>query len=404
MKQLEDKIRDRLEGYESSLPEGDLSEFKAILNTSAKGASEKRKVTPVAWLAPITAAAVIALLITLGNNQPQSQVPTAVNNHTPTTAKTEVPQEAVPAGNDTTRSVNIPKVVVPIAPQHTYTQTAENDVEHSVSVPTSDLNMQPSEEFAMAETVTTLESQDSVSTIAIDDTTTLLASTTMPSYMSTVEMQQPRHTFKGKTIAGITGGAGVAAALIKYLPSLAIGNNQGDAGHGHTITNPIENGNYNYIKTRYYIPLRVGVSLRVPLNNRWSLTSGVDYSWYYSKMTVPNYSDLRQNVQYIGIPLRADFTLLRHKRLEAYLGAGMAADFCVSVPRQGGLYHKDGVGFSVAGVGGVQFNITKNIGLYLEPTVSWNLPDKKQKLVTYKSLHPVIFSVSPGLRFTLGND
>lgn len=403
MKQLEDKIRDRLEGYESSLPEGDLSEFKALLSTSAKGASKKRRVTPVAWLAPIAAAAVIALLITLGNNQPQSQAPTAVNHNTPATAKAEVPQEAAPAGNDTTRSVNIPKVVAPIAPQHTYTQTAENDVEHNVSVPTSDLNMQPSEEFAMAETVTTLESQDSVSTIAINDTTTLLASTTMPSYMSTVEMPQPHHTFNGKHIAGITGGAGVAAALIKYLPSLATGSNQGDAipGNSNTTSNPSENG--SYIKTRYYIPLRVGISLRVPLNNRWSLTSGVDYSWYYSKMTVPDYSDLRQNVQYIGIPLRADFTILRHKRIETYLGAGMAADFCVSAPRQGVLNHKDGVGFSVVGVGGVQFNITKNIGLYLEPTVSWNLPDKKQRLVTYKSLHPVIFSVSPGLRFTLGN-
>lgn len=59
MKRLEDKIRDRLEGYESSLPEGDLSEFKAILDAGTKGASKRRKVSPVAWLAPIAAAAAV---------------------------------------------------------------------------------------------------------------------------------------------------------------------------------------------------------------------------------------------------------------------------------------------------------------------------------------------------------
>lgn len=401
MKRLEDKIRDRLEGYESSLPEGDLSEFKAILDAGTKGASKRRKVSPVAWLAPIAAAAAVALFFFLGNNQPQPDAPTATSTVTPTTAKNDAPEAAAPTGNDTTHNVSLPVAVTLNVPQHTYAQAVPGDVEHGDSIPQStpvELELElPDQKFAMAETVTTLESLDSVSTIAADDTTVLLAATAMPDIFTDNPQQPKRHrTFSFKTTAGIVGGAGGAAALIKYLPSI---------GSAHLLSvngdaSPGNSGAYS-VTTRYYMPLRAGVSLRVPLSNRWSLTSGVDFSVYFSK-TFSESGSKSYNVQYIGIPLRADYTLLRRKKLELYLGAGIAADFCVSVHLNGN-YPKDGVGFALVGAGGVQLNLSKNIGLYLEPTVSWNLPDKNRLLVTYKSLHPVSFSVSPGLRFTLDN-
>ena len=62
---------------------------------------------------------------------------------------------------------------------------------------------------------------------------------------------------------------------------------------------------------------------------------------------------------------------------------------------------KDGVGFSLIGAGGVQFNITDNLGIFLDPTLSWNIPSNNRVLDTYKSAHPFMFSVSTGLRITV---
>ena len=57
---------------------------------------------------------------------------------------------------------------------------------------------------------------------------------------------------------------------------------------------------------------------------------------------------------------------------------------------------------SFLGAGGLQLNLTKNLGLYVEPQVSWTIPIRTQGLETYRSEHPFMFSVGTGLRITFG--
>ena len=149
------------------------------------------------------------------------------------------------------------------------------------------------------------------------------------------------------------------------------------------------------------MPLRAGLSIRVPFNERWSLTTGVDYSWYSSTIGYSVTGGHKQDAHYIGIPVRADFTIARNRWLDVYVGAGASADFCVAAFEAGQKIGKDGVGFSLIGAGGVQFNITDNLGIFLDPTLSWNIPSNNKVLDTYKSAHPFMFSVSTGLRVTI---
>ncbi|MCQ2115086.1 MAG: hypothetical protein MJZ07_02665, partial [Bacteroidales bacterium] len=87
--------------------------------------------------------------------------------------------------------------------------------------------------------------------------------------------------------------------------------------------------------------------------------------------------------------------------MDVYVGAGGSADFCVAAFDAGQKIAKDGVGFSLIGAGGIQFNISKNLGLFLDPTFSWNIPSDNRKLDTYRSDHPFMFTVSTGLRVTV---
>lgn len=151
------------------------------------------------------------------------------------------------------------------------------------------------------------------------------------------------------------------------------------------------------------MPLRAGLSLRVPFNDRWSLTTGVDYAWYSSTIGYSVSGGHKQDAHYVGIPIRADFTIARNRWLDVYVGAGASADFCIAAFEDGSRIAKDGIGFSLIGSGGVQFNITNNLGLFFDPTFSWNIPTDNRILDTYKSDHPFMFSVSSGIRVTLQN-
>ena len=72
MKELEDRIKERLEGYESSLPEGDLAEFKALLDASYPS-SPKRRAAWIAWLTPVLVAAGTSLFFVF-HNAPQQNI------------------------------------------------------------------------------------------------------------------------------------------------------------------------------------------------------------------------------------------------------------------------------------------------------------------------------------------
>ena len=42
--------------------------------------------------------------------------------------------------------------------------------------------------------------------------------------------------------------------------------------------------------------------------------------------------------------------------------------------------------------------------LYLEPELSWTAPAPARNLITYRTGHPLTFSLATGLRITLGNN
>lgn len=390
MKQLEDKIKDRLDGFESSLPEGDLAEFRTLLG-DASGAGMKRKAAYFAWMVPAAIAAGLALFIIL---RPAPEIESIQVTDNGIMVAQAIDPVTVEENTDVDAVEFSPAVTQRVQQHHSRTVKEEEYRDYTES---KNIAEEASVEVATPEA-------DSNDNKAVPDTPENNGGTS-PFAPSTISENKKAVSIKvGPAAAGVLGGSS-AIALASLLPSMLSNNVAPAAPQSSPTEGTISYSDPHLDKktgnNTHNMPLRAGLSIRVPFNERWSLTTGVDYSWYSSTIGYSVTGGHKQDAHYLGIPVRADFTIARNRWLDVYVGAGASADFCVAAYDAGKKIAKDGVGFSLIGAGGVQFNITDNLGIFLDPTLSWNIPSNNRVLDTYKSAHPFMFSGSTGLRITV---
>lgn len=372
MKELEDKIKDRLEGYESRLPESDLAEFKSLLD-KASSTSTGHNAAYLAWLLPAATAAGLALFFIL--RPAPGPDPVQVIDGGAMTAQVADPI-TVDKNYDASATEPNPSAVQTV--QHLYSRVADREEVQDRSETVQTTEEQPVE--ADSPGVESSGNNTNTGSSADNDS---VPSAFVPTGIT--ENRKPVGMNVGAATAGVVGGSG-AIALAGLLQPVHTTSPVG------TIDDPRINAPDEKTAT-HQMPLRAGLSLRIPVNERWSLTTGVDYSLYSSKIGYK-----QQNAHYLGIPVRADYSITRNKWLDVYVGAGVSTDFCVAASVDGCKTAKDGIGMALNGAGGVLFSISDNFGLFLEPTFSWNIPSDKRVLDTYKSEHPCMLSVATGLR------
>ena len=147
------------------------------------------------------------------------------------------------------------------------------------------------------------------------------------------------------------------------------------------------------LKTTHRMPLTVGLSVRTPVSEKLYLTTGLEYSRYTSVYSYSKAGDIKQFDYFVGIPLRLDWVFASSKMFDLYAGAGLKAEWCWT--------GSEGFSTSLLGAGGVQFNLTDWLGIYVEPRLSWKMTLNEPVLETYRSEHPLMFAVATGIRFTI---
>ena len=150
------------------------------------------------------------------------------------------------------------------------------------------------------------------------------------------------------------------------------------------------------------MPVSFGVSARIMLSKRFSINTGLNYT-LYSSMRERSYSSSevtereKQNVHYLGIPLRCDWLVVNRRYFTFYMGVGGQVDKCVYARVGDEILHEKDFLFSLTGAAGMQYNITNKIGLYLEPDFSLRL--NEGTLETYRHDHFGVISARAGIRF-----
>ena len=168
------------------------------------------------------------------------------------------------------------------------------------------------------------------------------------------------------------------------------------------------------------LPVRIGLSLRYRLNDRWSIESGLAYTRLRSDINLRLRSNINNNdgirtkteqtLSYIGIPVTASYLLTRGRYVNLYVSAGGMVEKMVKGQQRHEYVGKNQestesvsirpLQFSVNGSLGVEFNLGHLFSLYAEPGVGYYF-DNGSDIPTYYQDKPFSFNLNLGIRFNI---
>ena len=161
----------------------------------------------------------------------------------------------------------------------------------------------------------------------------------------------------------------------------------------------------------HHQPVRVGLSLRYRLNERWGIESGLTYTHHSSDLTMRLKSEVgetlvttEQRLVYLGIPVNMSYQLWATRHFNFYVSAGGMVEKMVK-----GTQTSEGQSFSVSihplqcsvnGAVGAEVMFLKDFSLYAEPSLGYYF-DNGSRISTFYQEKPLNFNVSVGLRFNI---
>ena len=161
-------------------------------------------------------------------------------------------------------------------------------------------------------------------------------------------------------------------------------------------------------------PISFGIGVGYALNDRWSLQSGLTYTYLSSEWsTVLDYQGKsRQHLHFVGIPLGINYTIAEWNKLRFYTTAGALAEMNVGGTIKTDYYYfadeavkteKESVRmkelqWSVNARVGATYPVIKFINAYVEGGANYYF-DNKSSIETIRSDKPFHVSLQAGIRF-----
>ena len=164
---------------------------------------------------------------------------------------------------------------------------------------------------------------------------------------------------------------------------------------------------------KHHKPLRFGLSVRYVLDERWSLLSGITYSYLNSDIYVVYGSTIQsaeQKLHYLGIPIAASYSIWQNDRINIYAVAGGEIEKIVKgklVVDRGANYksHTESVKenrpvFSTSASAGIEYQTKNGVSLYAEPGASYHFDNGSGVRSAYTD-KPWDFTINIGLRINI---
>ena len=148
-------------------------------------------------------------------------------------------------------------------------------------------------------------------------------------------------------------------------------------------------------------PVTIGIAASLMLKDRLFLTSGLDYSYCFSRITLNSGDRVEQQAHYLGIPLHLDFVPISNDRFSLYVGAGAEARTCVFARHNRKSLVKDGnIYYSAICLAGLRYEPTRNIGIFVEPQYSYNFLREDPRVLSPYTDARNLFTFKAGLSFS----
>ena len=157
-------------------------------------------------------------------------------------------------------------------------------------------------------------------------------------------------------------------------------------------------------RTHHKLPVKGGLSLRYSLDDRWSVQTGVNYSYHSSEIEMGG-EDIDQQLHFIGVPVAVGYNVWCNRHVNVYLTAGGEVEKLVKGRRTvsyTGQQRNEDVKMSrpqlsVQLSAGAEYRATRAVSLYIEPGVSYHF-DNGSGVSTIYSDKPFEFGLSMGVR------
>ncbi|MDL2322657.1 PorT family protein [Bacteroidales bacterium OttesenSCG-928-A17] len=164
------------------------------------------------------------------------------------------------------------------------------------------------------------------------------------------------------------------------------------------------------LDTKHKTPITVAFAVRKPLNDKWALESGLAYTYLETseiktQTNGNNFSDTYE-LHYLGIPLKAVYSVYNREKLSIYASAGGMMEKCVSGRVLGSLENTKekldvpDLQWSVGGNVGVSYEIIKKLNLFVEPGINYYFDDKSG-IPTIRKDKPLNFNLQLGIRLDI---
>lgn len=156
----------------------------------------------------------------------------------------------------------------------------------------------------------------------------------------------------------------------------------------------------------HHIPIRLGLSVQYQLNDHLALTSGISYTYLYSEWgkAFLKGGGYEQMLHYIGVPLGVAWKLWSSKHFHFYLSGTVLLEKCISFKYR--WQESQTVNsvrpwqFSVRAAFGAEYAFTPQFGIYFEPSLGYYFNDGSSLRHYYKE-RPFAPSLDFGLRLHL---
>ncbi|MDR0394673.1 MAG: PorT family protein [Tannerella sp.] len=167
-------------------------------------------------------------------------------------------------------------------------------------------------------------------------------------------------------------------------------------------------------KVRHKAPISAGLGVGYFLNDRWSLQSGVTYTFLRSEWVSDHlsddYAEYKQHLHFIGIPLSVSYKIAEWDRFRFYASAGGMYEFNVAGKYKEIIFsenlkktsnrdlHMKAPMWSVNTRAGISYPLWRFINVYAEAGASYYF-DNKSDIETIRSDKPFNVSLQAGFRF-----
>ncbi|TDQ75421.1 outer membrane beta-barrel protein [Sphingobacterium yanglingense] len=191
-----------------------------------------------------------------------------------------------------------------------------------------------------------------------------------------------------------------------------------DGENGGLMSDIIEANSAENVTTdiQHRSPVALGLGLQYRVNKKMSLNIGLTYAQTVSTLSsgsAANKVAQSQKLNYIGVPVQVSYKVWQKKRVSTYVTGGAAIEKSTSGRITNEFVLDDNVRatdqellkaspvqFSVNAGVGIETQLTRKIGLYLEPGIRYNM-DNNSTVQTIYNQKPVNFNLNIGFRIPL---